>query len=181
MLKVTEKKAAYVQTYDEVKDTVKSYLLSNKQMEEWQKFVYSLVDAAKIVYTTMHLKVHCLTGKPRVQTQEQKQRRSLQRLLHSLELQVNNQVSEERRLKFRQNNNQTDLSGNIENIDKISDSGELFEVLIRVMSVLRSDKGCMWDREQTHDTIKRNIVEEAYEAVESIEEKDYQGFKRRTQ
>lgn len=52
ILKVTEKKASYVQTYDEVKDTAKSYLLSNKQMEEWQKFVYSLVDAAKVVYTT---------------------------------------------------------------------------------------------------------------------------------
>jgi len=53
ILKVTEKKAAYVQTYDEVKDTVKSYILSNKQMEEWQKFVYSLVDASKIVYPTV--------------------------------------------------------------------------------------------------------------------------------
>jgi parvulin-like peptidyl-prolyl isomerase len=53
ILKVTEKKAAYVQTYDEVKDTVKAYLLSNKQMEDWQKFVYSLVDASKVVYTTV--------------------------------------------------------------------------------------------------------------------------------
>jgi parvulin-like peptidyl-prolyl isomerase len=53
ILKVTEKKSAYVQTYDEVKDTVKSYLLSNKQMEEWQKFVYSLVDASKLVYTSV--------------------------------------------------------------------------------------------------------------------------------
>jgi foldase protein PrsA len=52
ILKVTEKKATYVQTFDEVKDTVKSYLLSNNQMEEWQKFVYSLVDASKIVYPT---------------------------------------------------------------------------------------------------------------------------------
>jgi parvulin-like peptidyl-prolyl isomerase len=52
ILKVTEKKASYVQTFDEVKDTVKSYLLSNKQMEEWQKFVYSLVDASKVIYTT---------------------------------------------------------------------------------------------------------------------------------
>jgi parvulin-like peptidyl-prolyl isomerase len=53
LLKVTEKKASYVQTYDEVKDTVKSYLLSNKQMEGWQKFVYSLVDTSKLVYTTV--------------------------------------------------------------------------------------------------------------------------------
>ncbi len=53
ILKVTEKKAAYVQTYDEAKDTIKTYILSNKQMEEWQKFVYSLVDASKVVYTTV--------------------------------------------------------------------------------------------------------------------------------
>jgi len=53
ILKVTEKKVSYVQTFDEVKDTIKSYLLSNKQMEEWQKFVYSLVDASKVVYTTV--------------------------------------------------------------------------------------------------------------------------------
>jgi len=76
-----------------------------------------------------------------------------------------------------QNKKYSDLSDNISKIDSISSSGELFEVLIWVMSVLRSDIGCMWDREQTHDTIKRNIVEEAYEAVDSIEEKDYQGLK----
>jgi tetrapyrrole methylase family protein/MazG family protein len=76
-----------------------------------------------------------------------------------------------------QNNNYEDLFGSIGKLDNISDSGELFEVLMRVMSVLRSDIGCMWDREQTHDTIKRNIVEEAYEAVDSIEEKDYRGLK----
>ncbi len=52
ILKVSEKKESYIQTFDEVKDTVKSYLLSNKQMEEWQNFVYSLVDASKVVYTT---------------------------------------------------------------------------------------------------------------------------------
>ena len=52
ILKVIEKKVSYVQTYEEVKDTIKSYLLSNKQMEEWQKFIYSLVDASKVVYTT---------------------------------------------------------------------------------------------------------------------------------
>jgi tetrapyrrole methylase family protein/MazG family protein len=76
-----------------------------------------------------------------------------------------------------QNKNYEDLFGSISNLDNISDSGKLFEVLMRVMSVLRSDIGCMWDREQTHDSIKRNIVEEAYEAVDSIEEKDHRGLK----
>ncbi len=76
-----------------------------------------------------------------------------------------------------QNKNHSDLYDSISRIDEISGSGELFEVLIRVMSVLRSDTGCMWDREQTHDTIKRNIVEEAYEAVDSIEGRDFLGLK----
>ncbi|HEX7560750.1 MAG TPA: nucleoside triphosphate pyrophosphohydrolase [Candidatus Humimicrobiaceae bacterium] len=75
------------------------------------------------------------------------------------------------------NKNYSDLYDSISRIEEISGSGELFEVLIRVMSVLRSDTGCMWDREQTHDTIKRNVVEEAYEAVDSIEEKDFRGLK----
>ncbi len=78
---------------------------------------------------------------------------------------------------MKQDKNHTDIFESIGRVDKIDDSGELFEILIRVMSVLRSEDGCVWDREQTHDTIKRNIVEEAYEAVESIEEKDTQGLK----
>jgi len=45
------------------------------------------------------------------------------------------------------------------------------------MEKLRSEKGCVWDREQTHKTIKKNLVEEAYEAVESIEGESYQELK----
>ena len=64
-----------------------------------------------------------------------------------------------------------------ETIDGISSSPELFSILLQVMAKLRGDNGCMWDREQTHESIKRNLVEEAYEAVDSIEEKDYQELK----
>jgi len=64
-----------------------------------------------------------------------------------------------------------------ETIDGISSPPELFSILLQVMAKLRGDNGCMWDREQTHESIKRNLVEEAYEAVDSIEEEDYQELK----
>lgn len=65
----------------------------------------------------------------------------------------------------------------LENIDKINDSGKLFTILVEIMKKLRSPDGCMWDREQNHKTIKRNLIEETYEAVESIENNNYTGLK----
>lgn len=44
--------------------------------------------------------------------------------------------------------------------------------LIRTIWRLRQPDGCPWDREQTHASITKNMVEEAYEAVETIEEGD---------
>ncbi len=44
--------------------------------------------------------------------------------------------------------------------------------LVRTMWRLRQPDGCPWDREQTHRSITRNMVEEAYEAVEAIETDD---------
>ena len=41
---------------------------------------------------------------------------------------------------------------------------------IALIDYLRSPKGCPWDREQTHESIRRNFLEEAYEAVEAIDE-----------
>jgi tetrapyrrole methylase family protein/MazG family protein len=65
----------------------------------------------------------------------------------------------------------------LNNLGDIRNSGELFLILVAVMEKLRSEKGCVWDREQTHKTIKKNLVEEAYEAVESIEGESYQELK----
>ena len=65
----------------------------------------------------------------------------------------------------------------LENIDKINDSSKLFSILINIMKKLRSKDGCMWDREQSHDSIKRNLIEETYEAVECIESSDLEGLK----
>jgi MazG family protein len=42
--------------------------------------------------------------------------------------------------------------------------------LVRIMSVLRDpEDGCPWDLEQTHETLKPNIIEEAYEVVDAID------------
>lgn len=41
------------------------------------------------------------------------------------------------------------------------------------MARLRGEGGCPWDREQTYETIKNYLIEETYEVVESIEEKDF--------
>ncbi len=48
--------------------------------------------------------------------------------------------------------------------------GELFEQLVQVMAALRGPNGCPWDKAQTHESIKRNTVEEAYEVASAIEE-----------
>ena len=47
-----------------------------------------------------------------------------------------------------------------------------FAALIEIIAKLRSPQGCPWDREQTHASIKGNMLEEAYEALETIDEGD---------
>ena len=49
---------------------------------------------------------------------------------------------------------------------------ESFARLQRVIEILRAPGGCPWDREQTHDSLTRGMVEEAYEVVQAIENKD---------
>jgi MazG family protein len=44
--------------------------------------------------------------------------------------------------------------------------------LLKVMSKLRSSKGCPWDREQTHMTLRFHAVEEVYEMIDAIESGD---------
>ena len=47
-----------------------------------------------------------------------------------------------------------------------------FADLCRVMEILRGVGGCPWDREQTHESIRKNFIEETYEVVEAIDTKD---------
>lgn len=44
--------------------------------------------------------------------------------------------------------------------------------LLAIMRILRSDQGCPWDREQTHQSIRKNMIEETYEVVEAIDTQD---------
>lgn len=47
-----------------------------------------------------------------------------------------------------------------------------FNEFVKTVACLRAPDGCPWDREQTHGSIARNMVEEAYEAVDTIESGD---------
>lgn len=51
------------------------------------------------------------------------------------------------------------------------------EELIETVRTLRSENGCQWDREQTHKSLKPNMLEEAYEAVDAIESGDLKHLK----
>ena len=46
-----------------------------------------------------------------------------------------------------------------------------FEDLVEIMRILRGDRGCPWDKEQTHESIKKYLVEETYEVLDAIDEK----------
>jgi MazG family protein len=48
-------------------------------------------------------------------------------------------------------------------------AGEAFARLVDVMRVLRSRHGCPWDREQTHETLRPYLLEEAYELLDAIQ------------
>lgn len=52
-----------------------------------------------------------------------------------------------------------------------------FEDLLRIMEILRAPNGCMWDREQDHQSIRRNFIEETYEVCEAIDEQDTEHLK----
>ena len=52
-----------------------------------------------------------------------------------------------------------------------------FRDLERIMALLRTPEGCPWDRVQTHQSIRRNMLEEAYEAVEAIDEQNPEHLK----
>ncbi|MFA7659273.1 MAG: nucleoside triphosphate pyrophosphohydrolase [Candidatus Gastranaerophilaceae bacterium] len=51
------------------------------------------------------------------------------------------------------------------------------EELIEIIKILRSENGCQWDREQTHASLKPNMLEEAYEAVDAIDNNDMKHLK----
>jgi tetrapyrrole methylase family protein/MazG family protein len=44
--------------------------------------------------------------------------------------------------------------------------------LLHIMQCLRAPGGCPWDAEQTHESIKKNLIEETYEVIEAINKQD---------
>lgn len=59
----------------------------------------------------------------------------------------------------------------------VEPSGRAFERLVDVMARLRAPDGCPWDREQTHETLARHLLEETYEVLEAIDAGDLAGLR----
>jgi len=55
--------------------------------------------------------------------------------------------------------------------------GERLLDLLRVMQKLRGPEGCPWDREQTHQTLGRHLLEETHETLEAIDAEDMDGLR----
>ena len=49
--------------------------------------------------------------------------------------------------------------------------------VVKTIEILRSPEGCPWDKKQTHKTIRENMLEEAYEAAEAIDENNIEHLK----
>lgn len=58
------------------------------------------------------------------------------------------------------------------NINMLESYKYSFDELVEIICILRSPGGCPWDREQTHQSIRNEFVEETYEAVDSIDRGD---------
>lgn len=52
-------------------------------------------------------------------------------------------------------------------------AGDAFGALVELMRILRAPGGCPWDREQTLDTLKPFVLEEAHEVIDAIERRDF--------
>jgi tetrapyrrole methylase family protein/MazG family protein len=55
----------------------------------------------------------------------------------------------------------------------VSDAGENLNKLVQVMDKLLSPEGCPWDKEQTHKSLRRFLIEESYEVLDAIEHDDH--------
>jgi tetrapyrrole methylase family protein / MazG family protein len=66
-----------------------------------------------------------------------------------------------KRKEFRRKSKQTK--------EKLLTPGQWFEKLVAVQARLRAPNGCPWDREQTHQSLRTYLIEEAYEVVEALE------------
>ena len=47
-----------------------------------------------------------------------------------------------------------------------------FDTLVNIVAKLRAPDGCPWDKEQTHSSLRGNLLEECYEVLEALDEGD---------
>ena len=55
-------------------------------------------------------------------------------------------------------------------VEWISKDSYSVKDLVEIVRLLRAPGGCPWDREQTHESLRRNFLEESYEVVEAIDQ-----------
>ncbi len=55
-------------------------------------------------------------------------------------------------------------------------AGKLFEGLVALQARLRAPGGCPWDREQTHESLRTFLIEEAYEVLDALESGNAENF-----
>ena len=53
---------------------------------------------------------------------------------------------------------------------------EQFSDLVNLIQTLRGPNGCSWDKEQTHESLKSNLIEESYETLNAIDNNDQQNL-----
>src|SRR5258708_7037992 len=70
----------------------------------------------------------------------------------------------------------TEPSSAGEKPDERLPAGDGFARLVEIMARLRAPGGCPWDREQSFDTIKPYLLEEAYEVMDAIDARDWDGL-----
>ena len=59
---------------------------------------------------------------------------------------------------------------------RAGDAGRLFKGLVTLQKRLRAANGCPWDREQTHESLRPFLIEEAYEVLDAMQKSDAQKF-----
>src|SRR5690348_3016106 len=55
-------------------------------------------------------------------------------------------------------------------------TGAKFDKLVQIMARLRGPDGCPWDKQQDFDSLKPMLVEETYEVLEAIDNRDFEGL-----
>lgn len=85
-----------------------------------------------------------------------------------------NQYSVIKNIKILQLENEKNLD--ISSMIYIKQQKRGFDDLVNIIRILRAPNGCPWDREQSHESIKRELVEECYEVLDAIDKKDLEAM-----